>query len=120
MRVIYEEIDNGWLDEVDGMTVAQIIEYLSKFNPDDKLTFDLDGDTHGVDVESKVMRPRAETEQEANIRQAKEKEALISRAQQTVDYYTNCVNTSPNHMWKQEYQERLNIAIKYLEKCKNL
>jgi len=48
-------VKTDWLQEVDGLTVAQAIVYLSTLNPDHVLSSELEGgDTHGVSIASNL------------------------------------------------------------------
>jgi len=52
-KTITQDID--WLREIDGLTVAKAIEYLSKLEPWHVLNYSLEGDTHGVELTSDVQ-----------------------------------------------------------------
>ena len=45
-------INTNWLNDIDGLTVKQAIEYLKTLNQDHKLSSYLDGDTHGCEMVS--------------------------------------------------------------------
>lgn len=51
-KTITQDID--WLNMIDGLTVAKAIEYLSKLEPEHVLSYNLEGDTHGCQVEANV------------------------------------------------------------------
>lgn len=45
-------INTDWLHEIDGLTVAKAIEYLSMLDPSYVLDYSMEGDTHGCSVTS--------------------------------------------------------------------
>ena len=45
-------VDINWLDEIDGLTVEQAIEYLHTLQKEHILCYSMEGDTHGCSVES--------------------------------------------------------------------
>lgn len=47
-------VETNWLDEIDGMTVAQAIAYLQTLNPEHTLSYYMEGDTHGCNVVSEL------------------------------------------------------------------
>jgi excinuclease UvrABC nuclease subunit len=46
------EVKTNWLDQVDGKTVADAIKYLSTLNQSHRLSYNMEGDTHGCSVKS--------------------------------------------------------------------
>jgi hypothetical protein len=46
------EVKTNWLDAIDGMTVANAIEYFKTLDQSHKLDYSMEGDTHGCSVES--------------------------------------------------------------------
>ena len=62
-------LDINWLDAIDGMTVQKAIEYLSKLNPEHKLNYYMEGDTHGCSVVANVYYdvPMTNAEQLAKL-----------------------------------------------------
>lgn len=47
-------VKTNWLDKIDGLTVAQAIEYLQTLNPAHVLSYGMEGDTHGCSVDSEL------------------------------------------------------------------
>jgi hypothetical protein len=48
------EVKTNWLDAIDGMTVANAIEYLKTLDQSHTLDYSMEGDTHGCSVESRL------------------------------------------------------------------
>lgn len=78
-----------WLEEIDGLTVADAIEFLKRLPQDHKVSADLEGDTHGAHMEVYLLKPVPMTQDEIFARRLKvlrDKERNQARA---LDFYKN-------------------------------
>lgn len=56
-----EKLGISWLENVDGCTVENAIEYLKTLDKNYILSVWLEGDTHGADIECDVFKEREQT-----------------------------------------------------------
>ena len=69
-RTVVDNVDIDWLDNINGKTVADAIEYLKTLDQTLRLDAYLDGeDLHGIDLASQLSYERPETKQETRERQ---------------------------------------------------
>ena len=83
-----ESVPTDWLNEINGLTVADAIVYLRTLPPDHALNYwQSSGDDQGVEISSNLTHHRSYTEQEiaklAAIRKAKQ----IQYIEQSIAYY---------------------------------
>ena len=84
-----KEFDHtDWLSQIDGLTVAEAIEYLQTLDQAQTLDYFMSGgDTHGVEVVSRLFRERKETEQELEAIQEQRKQRENKRLADAAAYY---------------------------------
>ena len=77
----------SWLAEIDGMSVADAITYLSTLPLDHILISVLEGDTHGCDIRSELHYKRPYTTQELDELAALRKAHKIQSTKDSIQYY---------------------------------
>lgn len=80
-------VPSNWLNDIDGLTVADAIEYLQTLPQDHRLDWYLEGDTHGCYVECRLFYKRPYTEEELAQMAAERKAKRIAYLQRSIDYY---------------------------------
>lgn len=81
-------VPTDWLSEIDGLTVANAIAYLSTLPPDHELTYwQSNGDDQGVEISSELSYQRPYTEQELAELAALRKAKKIKDIERSIAYY---------------------------------
>lgn len=81
-------VPEDWLSEIDGLTVAQAIAYLSTLPSNNKLNYwQSNGDDHGVEISSELTYERPYTEQELAELTAQRKNRKIKDCERSIAYY---------------------------------
>lgn len=114
-------VPSNWLDEIDGMTVADAIEYLKTLPQDHKLNWWMEGDTHGCDVECELVFERPYTEEELAQLAAERKAKKVKQAADAIAYNLEKQAMwvrAGNEKWADEYRQRAEIQRKRLEELK--
>lgn len=117
-----EIIDTDWLNCINGLTVANAIEYLSKLNQNHILSAYVDGGSYGAPIKSDLLFKRLETEVEAKVRIAEHKARLIIDAEKSVKHYQENLEyylKLEDPHWIKEYNERLEKAKTKLQQLQN-
>jgi len=72
-----------------GYTVGEVIKYLSQFNSDDELVvcFNEGADTHGVDIETHIVRNVPLTEEEIREKKIMRVKEKIKQTENSIDFY---------------------------------
>ncbi len=84
--MIQQSITSEWLNDLDGLTVKQAINYLSQLDDSLILSYDLQGsDLQGVYVECCLIHEREETIEELAQQKEKQKQAKIARINKDID-----------------------------------
>jgi hypothetical protein len=83
--------NSDWLNEIDGSTVKEAIEYLQALNPGYRLNTSMTGDTHGCNIETSLIEDVLMTDEEeqeflitSKIRKLKEE---LKKMNSSVEYY---------------------------------
>lgn len=103
-------VPSNWLNDIDGMTVADAIAYLQTLPQDHRLEWYLEGDTHGCDVECRLIFERPYTDEELAQMAAKRKAKRIADLKRSIDYYESkasqweAAGTQPK--WVADYRLR--------------
>jgi hypothetical protein len=85
--MIKENIEIDWLDKINGLTVANAIDYLRTLNQSHSLTAYPDGDDlHGVDQYSGLYYEREETDEELKAGRIQKIEAKIRDCEYNIRY----------------------------------
>ena len=86
MKTVSVPID--WLSEINGLTVADAIAYLSTLPPDNELNYwQSGGDDQGVEISSNLIHHRPYTEQELAKLAAMRKAKQIQDIERSITYY---------------------------------
>ena len=86
MKAISVSID--WLNEINGLTVADAIVYLRTLPPDHALNYwQSGGDDQGVEISSNLIHHRPYTEQELAKLDAMRKAKQIQDIERSITYY---------------------------------
>jgi len=81
-------VSTDWLNEINGLTVANAIVYLSTLPPDHELTYwQSNGDDQGVEISSELSYQRPYTEQELAELAALRKAKKIKDIERSIAYY---------------------------------
>ena len=102
-------VPTDWLHEIDGISVADAITYLSTLPKDHVLNYWMEGDTHGCDMRSELYYKRPYTPDELAQMAAERKSKRVAHAERSLAYnqekaaYCRKANDSK---WAEEYQRR--------------
>lgn len=84
--MIQQTIASEWLNDIDGMTIKQAINYLNQLDYSLILSYDLvGGDLQAVGVECCLILEREETAEELAQQKEKHKQTKIARINRDVD-----------------------------------
>ena len=120
MKAVSVPID--WLNEIDGMTVADALAYLGKFPGDHTLSYwQSGGDDQGVEITSDFAYQRPYTEKELadlaaqrKAKRIKEREASIAYYEKQVAWYESQGNATRAAQYQQDVErakQRLKEAL---------
>ena len=114
-------VPSDWLNEIGGMTVADAIVYLKNLPQDHKLSWWMEGDTHGCDVGCELVFERPYTDEELVQMAAERKAKKVEAAEAAIAYNLEkqaMWERAGNEKWADEYRQRAEIQRKRLEELK--
>lgn len=83
--MIQQSIASEWLNDIDGMTIKQAINYLSQLDDSLILSYSLDDNLFSRGVECCLIHEREETKEELAQQREKHKQAKIARINKDID-----------------------------------
>ena len=105
-------VPTDWLSEIDGLTVANAIAYLSTLPPDHELTYwQSNGDDQGVEISSELSYQRPYTEQELAELAALRKAKKIKDIERSIAYYEKQATYWDGHDNYRAASYRLNAEL---------
>jgi len=115
-----KSLNINWVDKIDGLTVANAVEYLKTLDQGMRLYCYLDGDTHGCDLVSRLIYDVPMTNKEILVQLREKHDRNIKLYQDAIARY-KARNEQPERILQcekliAEHQNKLDeLILKYLK-----